>query len=268
LDPGGPSIFSGSCWLERDVVTRARDYGMPGRNRPHSGNQRRESKRKYDQIWEQALAHGEPAAGVLPLDPLRAFAIAFVDNENVGDFHDARLDGLHIIAHPRDQDDNGNVGQAHNINFILADSDGFHQHQIFSAGIEHGGHVGGGARQATEKSAGSHAANVNSGVGVVRLHADAVPQDGAAGVRTGGIDGDNSHGLVLLAIVPGQLVHQSALARAPRTGVSDDAGAAAIGKPCFQQLVGLGSRIFDCVAAAGYSPWYLSVTDFIPRSPA
>src|SRR5689334_25442585 len=45
--------------------------------------------------------------------------------KNVGNFHNAGLDGLHVIAHAGDKNHNGHIGQPHNIDFILADSYSF-----------------------------------------------------------------------------------------------------------------------------------------------
>ena len=49
------------------------------------------------------------------------------------------------------------------------------------------------------RAARGHGADEDAGIGVVALHADAVAQDGAAGERAGGIDGDDADGLALRA---------------------------------------------------------------------
>ena len=103
-----------------------------------------------------------------------ALAIALVDYEDVGDLHDSRLDGLDVIAHAGNQNHDRDVGEPHDIDFILADADGLNEDDVAPRGIEHGGNVRRGARQAAQRSAGSHAANINSRVGEMFLHADAV----------------------------------------------------------------------------------------------
>ena len=155
-----------------------------------------------------------------PLHALGAFAIALVDHENVGDLHDAGLDGLHIVAHARHQNDNRDIGQAHDVDFVLSNSDRLDHHQVASRGIKHGRHIRRGARQSAQRTARGHAANVDSGIGKMLLHADAVAQNRSAGVGTGGIDRDDADGAFFLAIVAGQLIDQRALARARRTGES------------------------------------------------
>ena len=73
--------------------------------------------------------------------------------------------------------------------------------------------------------AGGHAADVNPGVEVMLLHADAVAQNGAAGEGAGGVHGDNADGLALLAGVRRQPVSEGALAGARRPGDADAVGA-------------------------------------------
>ena len=196
------------------------------------------------------MAQGQRLQGAdLALHAFGAFAVALVDHEDVGDLHDAGLDGLHIVAHAGDENHNGDVGEAHDVDFILTDADGLDQDDVAAGGVEHGGDVGGGARQAAQRSARRHAANVNSGVGEMFLHADAVAQNRSAGVGTGWVDGDDSHGVVLLAIEPRQLVDQRALPRSRRAGQPDDASAPAVREQCFQQI-GPSGRRFSTVEMA------------------
>ena len=133
-----------------------------------------------------------------PLHSLGAFAVALVDHEDVGDLHDAGFDGLHIVAHARHQNDDGDIGQAHDVHFILPDSDGFDHDQVASRGIEHGRDIRRGASQSAQRTARGHAANVDSGIGKMLLHADAIAQNRSARVRACGIDRDDADGLVLL----------------------------------------------------------------------
>ena len=58
---------------------------------------------------------------------LRALAITLVDHEDVGDLHDAGLDGLDVVAHAGNENHNRDVGEADDIDFILPDADGFDQ---------------------------------------------------------------------------------------------------------------------------------------------
>src|SRR5579864_7019647 len=118
--------------------------------------------------------------------------VALVDHKNVGNFHDAGFNGLHVVAHAGDKNHDGDVGDADNVNLILANADGFDHHDVATGGIEHSGHIGSCAGEPAERAARGHTANVNAGVGEVVLHANAVAENRTAGVRAGGIDGDDA----------------------------------------------------------------------------
>ena len=116
---------------------------------------------------------------------------------------------------------------------------------IAAAGVEHRRDIGGGAGQPTERPAGRHAADVDPGVSIVRLHADAVAKNCAAAKRAGGIDSDDADRLALLAVGVRNLIDQCALARAGRTRHSQQYGLAAEGKQRLQQFGGLRAVVFD-----------------------
>ena len=59
------------------------------------------------------------------------------------------------------------------------------------------------------------------------LHAYAITQNRAAGVRAGGIHGDDAHRFLLLPIFTGKLVHQRTFARAGSARKSEYACTAA-----------------------------------------
>ena len=68
------------------------------------------------------------------------------------------------------------------------------------------------------------------------LHADAVTQNRPAGVRTGRIHCDNTHGAIVFAIVAGQLIDQRALPRPWRPGEPQHARFAGMGKQRLQEF--------------------------------
>ena len=82
-----------------------------------------------------------------------------------------------------------------------------------------------GAGQAAQRAPGGHAADEDAGVERVRLHADAIAEDGAAGERAGGIDGHDADGGAVRAQVRDQTVHHGGLARSRRSGDADHVGA-------------------------------------------
>ena len=124
--------------------------------------------------------------------PIGALAIGLVDDEDVGDLHDAGLERLHLVAGARHERDDRDVGGADDVDFVLADADGLDEDDVLAGGVEDQRDFAGGARQAAEVAARRHAADEDAGVGGVRLHAHAIAEDGAAGERAGRIDGDDA----------------------------------------------------------------------------
>ncbi len=168
--------------------------------------------------------------------PVGAVAIALVDHENIGNLHNAGLDALHIVAHAGHQHNDGDVGQAHDVDFILADAHGFEQQALLAAGLDHGGNIRRGAGEAAQRAAGRHAAHVEAGIGIVLPHADAIAQDGSAGVGAGGVDGNHSDGRLLRAVSASEPIDQRALTGAGRAGDADAHRGAAIGKAAGKNL--------------------------------
>src|SRR5579864_8705635 len=103
------------------------------------------------------------------------------------------------------------------------------------------------------KPRGGHAADVDAGIGVMGLHADAIAQDGAAGVRAGGIDGDDADGALLLAVLAGELVDQRALAGAGSAGHPDHARLPAEGEHGFEDSNGFRPPVFNGADGPGQS---------------
>ena len=106
--------------------------------------------------------------------------------------------------------------QPHHVDLVLAHAHRFDQHDLLAGGIQHQRRVGRGAREAAKESPRGHGANEDARIGGVPLHADAVAQHRAAGVRARGIDGDDAHRLPASAVVRRQPINERALARARR----------------------------------------------------
>src|SRR5690242_2880813 len=52
-----------------------------------------------------------------------SFAIAFVNDEDVGNLHDAGLDRLHIVSHSGNEDYDGDICEANYVDLVLANAD-------------------------------------------------------------------------------------------------------------------------------------------------
>src|ERR1035437_3899410 len=171
--------------------------------------------------------------------------IALVDDEDIGDLHDAGFDGLDIVAHAGDQDHYGDLGDGGDLDLVLTDADGFDDDVIPAGGVHEVGQVGGGAGQSAHGAAGGHGTYEDAGIGVVLLHAYAVAQNGAAGGAAAGVDGEDGEGLALFAQLQRQGVHQRALAGSRRAGDADDAGMASFRLKFTESFEGLGIAVLD-----------------------
>ena len=158
--------------------------------------------------------------------PIGAVAIGLVHDEHVGNLHHARLERLHLVSHARHEHENRDISGAGDFDFVLPHADGLDRHEILPGRVEHEGRVGRRARQAAEMPPRRHAADEHTRVLRVRLHAHAIAKHGAAGERTGWIDGEDTDAMAGLAPARDETIDQRALARARRAGNADEKRAA------------------------------------------
>ncbi len=83
--------------------------------------------------------------------------VGLVHGEDVGALQDARLDRLHLVAHPRRGDDQGGVRHPGDLELVLPDADGLDQHDVRAPGVEHPHDVHHRARQPAERARASPA---------------------------------------------------------------------------------------------------------------
>ena len=79
-----------------------------------------------------------------------AITVAFVVDEDVGDLHYSGFDGLDVIAHAWNENNDGDSGETDDIDLILPDANRFDHDQVAAGGIEDSGYVGGGAGESAE----------------------------------------------------------------------------------------------------------------------
>src|SRR5208337_2044259 len=169
----------------------------------------------------RAGSHGKHSLDFL-LEAVSAGKVGLVDDVEIGDFHNAGLEGLHVVTHARDQEQGCGICQASDFHFVLAYSNGFNQHHVAARRVEDRDHVVGGWRQASQLSACSHAADVNLFVARKALHADAVAKEGAARKRAGGVNRDDSHARTSTSTLARKLFHQGAFPGPGRPCNPDD----------------------------------------------
>ncbi len=180
----------------------------------------------------------------LLLQAIGSFAIGFVQDEDVADLHQSGFHVLNIVAKAWNKNDEDAIGETDDIDFILADANGFDQHLTLPCRIEEQSHFGGSAGQPAEKPARGHGADENACVRGVALHANAIAQNRASGIRAGGINGDDANGFLALAVIRGQAIDQRALARARGAGNAGEIGLPGMREQDAQQLFALQARGF------------------------
>ena len=178
-------------------------------------------------------------------DFIGSVEIALINDEQVADLEDTCLDGLNIIAHPRNQDDHRRVSCLDNIDFRLTDTDGLDDDDVLSKSIHRLDDVRRLMGKTTKTAARSHGADEYAFIKCQVIHADAVAQDGTACKRTRGIDGDDAYGHALLAIGAGDLIRHRRLAGTRRARDAND-----IRVPCMciqflHDVVGFRILVFD-----------------------
>src|SRR6267154_1296356 len=95
--------------------------------------------------------HDERKHGVERLlEAVSAFAVGFVEDEDVRDFHQARFHGLNVITEAGNENNDDAIGEADDVNFILADADGFDEDLFFARGVQDECDFGSGARDGTD----------------------------------------------------------------------------------------------------------------------
>ena len=126
--------------------------------------------------------------------PVGALAVGLVDDEDVGDLHDAGLERLHFVARAGNERDDRHVGGADDVDLVLADADGLDDDDVLAGGVEHERDFAGRAREPAQMAARRHAADEHAGIARVRLHPHAIAEDRAAGERARRIDRDDADG--------------------------------------------------------------------------
>ena len=111
---------------------------------------------------------------------LRAGSIGLIDHEDVADLHKAGFDGLDVVAHSGNEHDDVRLHGANHFHLVLADADGFHEHDFESRSVEKIDDVVRGPGQAAEETASGHGADEDAAVGVEIGHPDAITENRAA----------------------------------------------------------------------------------------
>jgi hypothetical protein len=128
-----------------------------------------------------------------------AEAIGLVDDENIGDFHHARFDGLDIVSHAGNEHYEGGIGGGCDIDFILPCPDCFHEDEVEAYGAKETGQRDAGSAESALRTACCDRTDEDAGIGVVILHAYAIAENRTAGRFAGWVNRDDGDGLAATA---------------------------------------------------------------------
>lgn len=151
-----------------------------------------------------------------------ARAVALIDHENISDFQQSGLHRLNIVAAFRRQYHQGRVGEAGDLDLVLAHSDGLDDDGIEWGNFQQIGDFDYPRVKAAQRSAGRKAADEDSRVVIPLAHSDAVAEQGAEVECGGRVYTKDRYFFVFADEVRDQCVHQGALTDARGTGYSDD----------------------------------------------
>ena len=91
-------------------------------------------------------------------EQVRVRQVALVDDEDVGDLHDAGLHRLDVVAGARGDDDDGRVGHGGDLHLVLAGADGLDENDVLAERVERRDDAGGRGGEAAKVAARRHAA--------------------------------------------------------------------------------------------------------------
>ena len=123
-----------------------------------------------------------------------ARAVGLVDDEHVGDFHQAGLVRLHAVAPAGIDHDDGRIGLARHLHLDLADADGLDEDEVVADRIEQPDGLRRRQRETSEVPPRGHRTDEHPGVGGVVLHPHPVAEDRPARERRRRVDGEHGDG--------------------------------------------------------------------------
>ena len=114
--------------------------------------------------------------------------VGLVDDDHVGDLHDPGLERLDRVARARHQDEHDRVGVVDDVDLGLADADRLEEDLLLAGGVHQQRGLKRRLRQAAERAAARHRADVDALVEEVVGEPDAVAEQRALRERARGVD--------------------------------------------------------------------------------
>ena len=150
--------------------------------------------------------------------------VGLVDDDDVGDLHDPRLQRLDRVARAGHEDEDDGVGVVDDVDLGLADADGLQEDVVLARGVHEQRGLQRGLAEPAERAAVGHRADEDAGVEEVLGQADAVAEQRAVGEGRGGVDREHRDLALGRAAQLDQRADERRLARARSAGEADDRG--------------------------------------------
>ena len=168
-------------------------------------------------------------------------AVALVDDDAVGDLHDAALDALQLVAGAGHLDEQEEVDHGVAGRLALAHADGLYEDLVVASRLAEDDGLARLTGHAAERTGRGAGADERVGVQGELLHARLVAEDAALGALTGGVDGEHGQAAPLLAEhVDAELVDAGRFAGTGHAADAHTDAASAVGQALIDDLLGTG----------------------------
>src|SRR5689334_9568906 len=177
-------------------------------------------------IFESGAATQAEHQLQLVSQPVGAWAIRLVDDEDVGDLHEPCLQRLYRVTRFWYEHDDARVRGARDVQLTLANADRLDEYLLDSKGVEHVGDLTRRGRQTAERSPRRHRPNEDAGIESNGFHTDPIAEQRTAGKGRCRVDGDDADGMSRRAVRGDERRRQCALPRTGRASNADSSRAA------------------------------------------
>lgn len=166
--------------------------------------------------------------------------VGLVDNDEVGEFHDAALDALELVAEVGRLEEEEAVDHGVGFDLGLTDAYCLDDDGVEASGLAKEDGLAGGAGDASEGTRGGGRADEGLRMGREERHARLVGEDAAARALAGGVDGEDRDTMALSDEKAAERLDEGALAGARDAGDAKADGTATVGEALLDDLLGKG----------------------------
>ena len=171
--------------------------------------------------------------------------VGLVDDDDVGDLHDPRLERLDRVAAAWHEHEDDRIGVVDDVDLRLAHADGLEQDVLAAGGVHEQRGLQRRLAEPAERAAVGHRADEDAGIEEVLGEADAVAEQRAVRERRRRVDREDRDGAVRGAPVLDDRADERRLAGARRAREADDGGVAGVRIDLADELPAGGVVVLD-----------------------